>query len=67
MLGWVEGLCSLEEMSVEGCFFKSICKVSGWHVGLKSVGTITAELILPLLSVSCGAGGAGAGAWHDTG
>ena len=48
-------------------FLKSICKVSGWHVGLKSVGTTNAELILPLLSVGRGAGGAGAGAWHDTG
>ena len=42
-------------------FFFSICKVSGWRVGLKSVGTANAQLILPLLSVGGGAGGAGGG------
>ena len=40
-------------------FFFSICKISGWHIGLKSVGTANAQLILPLLSVGGGAGGAG--------
>ena len=44
-----------------GFFFFSICKVSGWRVGLKSVGTANAQLILPLLSVGGGAGGAGGG------
>ena len=42
-------------------FFFSICKISGWHIGLKSVGTANAQLILPLLSVGGGAGGAGGG------